>query len=162
VSQSRPRGLVSTTYLLRDIASRTVKLLPGPKRRDIPNFDGKTLTSTAHWTIITAVSEAMSREDHKSLDGDGVVDSEPLMVHEHWSSKATWKLKTTARLSRAQKFCLAIWSARYMLDTALLLVILLVILLRSANVDSQSQLETSGDITGFAPTSTLPSVQLKY
>ena len=150
-------------YLLRDIANRTVKSLPGPKRRSIPNFDGKTLTSTTHWTVITSVSEAMScEEDHKSLDGDGVVDSEPLMVHEHWSSKATWKLKTTARLSRAQKFCLAIWSARYMLDTALLLVILLVLLLRSANVDSQSQLETSGDITGFAPTSTLPSVQLKY
>ncbi|RFU32353.1 hypothetical protein B7463_g3991, partial [Scytalidium lignicola] len=91
-----------------------------------------------------------SENNHESLDFSQD-DGHPLMASENWDDEESIQLqKRPVRTKRSRKVCSAILSIRYVLDTVLLILIL-VFLVTTRSHNRPDQLETSGDITGFAP-----------
>lgn len=76
----------------------------------------------------------------------------PLMSREGWGEDEVDQVqRRPARIGIVRKFCSAIFLLRYILDTVLLITTLGYLIV--PRYHDQGQLETSGDITGFAPTS---------
>jgi hypothetical protein len=91
-----------------------------------------------------------TEEQRESLDFSPE-DSRPLMAREGWDEGANRSQKKPTRVNTTRKVCSAILSLRYIIET-ILLVAILASLVVTRYFDSQNQVETSGDITGFAPT----------
>lgn len=79
-------------------------------------------------------------------------DSEPLMAREEWDGRTSTP-ETLSRPNRVRKGISIILLLKYIIDTILLLAIFLILLMQWKHGNLQDQLETSGDVTGFAPSS---------
>ncbi|KAF2102910.1 hypothetical protein NA57DRAFT_71895 [Rhizodiscina lignyota] len=91
---------------------------------------------------------------HETLAFNGD-DSKPLMTRSSWSGDEEDQLhrlqKKPTGSKRTRQVCSIILSLRHALNTVLLLAIL-AFLVTSRYGDGRGRLESSGDITGFAPT----------
>ncbi|KAH8809394.1 hypothetical protein F5884DRAFT_901488 [Xylogone sp. PMI_703] len=94
-------------------------------------------------------SEVMKSEDNHDSSDLSREDSNPLLAQDSWDEEADRVPKRKTRTSKAVRVLSAVLSLRYFLDTILLISILaFLVATRDSN---KTELETSGDITGFAP-----------